>query len=32
VVFSLGFAASLVVVGLIAAQVGEKILGLLSSV
>jgi hypothetical protein len=31
-VFSLGFAASLVAVGLIAAHVGEKILGWLSSV
>ena len=32
VVFSLGFAATLVVVGVIAAQVGQKILGWLSGI
>jgi nickel/cobalt transporter (NicO) family protein len=32
VVFSLGFAATLLIVGIIAAQVGEKILGWLSSI
>jgi hypothetical protein len=32
VVFSLGFAATLVVVGVIAAQVGQKILGWMSGI
>jgi nickel/cobalt exporter len=32
VVFSLGFAATLLIVGIVAAQVGEKILGWLSSI